>query len=444
MGRAKILFQGIFWLLVYVLLATAPLILLKVGEVPEGREFWRELSVALGFAGLSMMSLQFVLTARFKTVKAPYGADVVYHFHRQISLVAFVLILAHPLLLFINAPQTLALLNLVTAPWRARMGVTAIVLLLLLIGASIWRKRLKIEYTGWRIWHGILATVVVALSMTHIVLARHYLNLPWKQALWIAYGIFWVGLLAYVRVIKPLLLLRRPYVVEQVTPERGNAWTLIVRSEGHAGMKFLPGQFAWLTAGKSPFADAEHPFSISSSAARPDRLAFTIKELGDFTRTIKDLLPGQKVYLDGPFGAFSVDRHPHAPQFAFITGGVGITPIMSMLRTLADRGDQRPLLLLYASRDWESIIFREELEALKSKLNLTLVHVLEKPPADWTGETGFITQSMLDRYLPKEKARNTIEIFVCGPPPMMNAVETALVKIGVPFGDFHSERFSLV
>jgi predicted ferric reductase len=443
-NKTKILFQGIFWLLVYILLATAPLLLLQFGEVPEGREFWRELSVALGFAGLSMMALQFVLTARFKTIKAPYGADVVYHFHRQISLVAFGLILTHPLLLFINAPQTLALLNLVSAPWRARMGVTAVVLLILLIGASIWRKRLKIEYIRWRIWHGVLATAVVALSMTHIVLARHYLNLPLKQALWITYGLFWVGLLIYVRIVKPLLLLHRPYLIEKVTPERGSTWTLTVRPEDHAGMKFMPGQFAWLTAGKSPFADAEHPFSISSSASRTDLLDFTIKELGDFTRTIKDMQPGQKIYLDGPFGSFSVDRHPHAPQFAFITGGVGITPIMSMLRTLADRGDRRPLLLLYASKDWESIIFREELEELKSNLNLTLIHVLEKPPTGWTGETGFVTQSLLDRYLPEEKARDTIEVFICGPPPMMNAVEKALVKIGVPFGDFHSERFNLV
>lgn len=444
MHRIKIILQGIFWSLVYLLLATGPLILLKIGEVPEGREFWRELSVALGFAGLSMMTLQFALTARFKTIKAPYGADIVYHFHRQISLVSFGLILLHPVLLFINDPQTLALLNLVSAPWRARMGVTAVVLLLILIGASIWRKALKIDYSSWRIWHGVLATAAVALSMTHIVLARHYLNLPWKQALWIAYGIFWVGLLVYVRIIKPLLLLRNPYLVERVTAERSNAWTLTIKPAGHAGIKFMPGQFAWLTAGRSPFADAEHPFSVSSSAARSDSLDFTIKQLGDFTSTIKDLQPGQKVYLDGPFGAFSIDRHPHAPQYAFIAGGVGITPIMSMLRTLADRGDRRPLVLIYANKDWEGIIFREELEELHKKLNLTLVHVLEKPPAGWTGEIGFINQSILDRHLPQEKARNSIEIFVCGPPPMMNAVEVLLTRIGVPFGDFHSERFNFV
>jgi len=444
MRRTRILLQAVFWILVYIFLATAPLIILKIGEVPEKREPWRELSVALGFAGLAMMTLQFVLTARFKTIKSPYGADVVYHFHRQISLVTAALILVHPLLLFVNAPQTLQLLNLASAPWRARMGVSAVILLLILIAISLWRKSFKIEYTHWRIWHGILATIVVALSMAHIVLARHYLNLPWKQVLWIIYGVFWVGLLAYLRIIKPMQLLRRPYVVDEVVPQRGNAWTLVVKPEGHDGMKFMPGQFAWLTAWISPFSDAEHPFSISSSASQTDRLAFTIKELGDFTSTIKTMQKGQKVYLDGPFGAFSVDRHSHAPQFVFIAGGVGITPMMSMLSTLADRGDQRPLLLIYANKDWESVIFREEITDLETRLNLEVVHVLNSPPDGWTGETGFVSQELLDRYLPKDKARDTTEVFICGPEPMMNAVEQALIRIGVPFGDFHSERFNLV
>ncbi len=436
--------QGTLWVFIYLVLVSAPLVVLLIGRVPEGREFWRELSVALGFAGLAMMALQFVLTARFKWLKAPYGADIVYHFHRQISFVALLLILAHPLLLFVFSPQTLALLNLFSAPWRARAGVTAVILLLALIGASVWRKPLKIEYTNWRIWHGILATLVIALAITHVVLARHYLNTPWKQALWVTYGVFWVGLLIYVRILKPILLLRRPYEVESVTPERGNAWSLTVRPVGHAGMKFMPGQFAWITVLSSPFAEAEHPFSFSSSASQLAPLTFTIKELGDFTRQIKTLQPGQKVYVDGPFGHFSIDRHTHAEQFVFIAGGVGITPTMSMLRTMADRGDRRPVTLLYANKDWDSVIFREELDALKDRLNLNLVHVLEKPSTDWNGETGFVTRAVLGRHLPKASQPNSVEIFICGPQPMINAVENALTQLGVPFGDFHSERFDLV
>ncbi len=442
--RKKYLIQGIFWIFVYIALVIAPLLILILGEVPEGREFWREFSVALGFAGLAMMTLQFVLTARFKTIKAPYGADIIYHFHRQISLVALVLILIHPLLLFIFSPETLKLLNPFTAPWRARMGVSAVILLLVLIATSLWRVRFKMEYITWRIWHGILATATVLLAMGHIILARHYLNTPLKQTLWIAYGVIWVGLLVYVRIIKPILLLRSPYEVEKVVQERNNAWSLVLKPIGHPGITFMPGQFAWITTWKSPFSDTEHPFSFSSSASHPDPVTFTIKSLGDFTATIKEMKPGQKVFLDGPYGHFSVDRHPHAEQFAFIAGGVGITPMMSMLRTLADRGDKRSLLLIYANKDWENVIFREELEALKNTLNLTLVHVLEKTPPGWTGESGFVSQSILERHLPKDLPRNTLEVFICGPQPMMNAVEKALGKLGVPFGDFHSERFNLV
>lgn len=64
-----------------------------------------------------------------------------------------------------------------------------------------------------------------------------------------------------------------------------------------------------------------------------------------------------------------------------IAGGVGITPMMSMIRTLADRGDRRPVVLIYGSRDWDTITFHEELEALKARLDLTIVHVLSAPPS---------------------------------------------------------------
>jgi 3-phenylpropionate/trans-cinnamate dioxygenase ferredoxin reductase subunit len=229
-----------------------------------------------------------------------------------------------------------------------------------------------------------------------------------------------------------------------VIPERGNTWTLVLKPVGHPGMNFMPGQFAWITAWKSPFSDTEHPFSFSSSASKPDELAFTIKELGDFTSTIKTMKPGQKVYLDGPFGHFTVDRHLHARQFIFIAGGVGITPIMSILRTLADRGEKRPLTLIYANNEWESVIFREELEALKTALNLQVVHVLLKPPPGWSGETGFVTPLILEKYLPKGLPPNSFEVFICGPQGMMKAVEKALEKLGVPLGDFHSEGFALV
>ncbi len=440
----KRIFQGIFWVGIYLIITLAPLLILLAGPRPVGREFWRDLSVGLGYCGLSMVGLQFVLTARFKVIKAPYGSDIVYFFHRQISLVTFILIAAHPLILFVFDPQHLGLLNLVTAPWAARFGVVAVISLGVMISLSVWRKRLKIEYDRWRIWHGILATCVMALAMIHVELRGYYLNTLWKQLFWGLYGAFWVGLLAWVRVIKPFLLLRKAYLVEKVIPERGNAWTLVLQTMNHEGLRFQPGQFAWITAWDTPIRDHEHPFSFSGSAMDSSQLSFTIKELGDFTASIKNLTKGQRVYVDGPYGAFSIDRHPNAQGFVFIAGGIGITPMISMLRTLADRGDSRQLTLLYANKTLEGATFLEEIEKLNLMLNLKVVHVLESPPEGWTGERGFINADILKQYLPADFKQNRVEIFICGPGPMMNAVEKILTKIGVPLGDFHSERFDLV
>ena len=437
-------YQGIFWITVYLLITLAPLLILLAGPRPAGREFWRDLSVGLGYCGLSMVGLQFVLTARFKVIKAPYGSDIVYFFHRQISLVTFALIASHPLLLFVFDSRHLNLLNLVTAPWAARFGVVAIIILAALISLSIWRKRLRVEYDRWRIWHGLLATVAMALAMAHVELRGYYLNTPWKQIFWAIYGILWVGVLAWVRVIKPFILLRQAYLVKKIIPERGNAWTIVLQPARHKGLRFLPGQFAWITIWDSPFTDHEHPFSFSGSAVNTAELAFTIKDLGDFTTRIKNLSQGQAVYVDGPYGAFSIDRHPHAREYVFIAGGIGITPMMSMLRTLAERGDLRPLTLIYANKTLEAATFVEDIEKLQEKLKLKVVHVLESPPSDWRGEKGFVNVDILNRCLPAERRQNQVEIFICGPGPMMNAVEKALILLDVPMGDFHSERFDLV
>jgi predicted ferric reductase len=433
--------QGAFWISVYLLLTLAPLFVLLIGPRPPGRSFWTEFSVAIGFVGLAIMGMQFLLTARFRGITAPYGMDIVYHFHRQISWVAFVLVVAHPIILSWERPETLQLLNVFTAPWRARLGLASIIVLLVLIITTIWRRRLGIQYEVWRMLHGIFAVLVIGLAMGHILLVANYVDLPWKRALWIMLTAFWICSLLYVRLWKPFRMLRHPYRIAEVRPERSNAWTLVLQPEGHPGFHFRPGQFAWLTLWNNPYAVREHPFSFSSSATNDGQVAFTIKELGDFTSTIKDVQPGQHAYLDGPYGAFSVDRH-RSPGYVFIAGGVGITPIMSMLRTLAERGDDRPLLLIYASKTWEDVIFREEIEVLEHRLPLKVVHVIEQPHEGWKGERGFVTKEILVRHLPTH--RNNRDYFICGPNPMMDAVEQALRELDVSLSYIHSERYNFV
>src|SRR3974377_267924 len=114
--------RSIVWIVVYLLFVLLPLFALLVGSLPPARGFWTEFSAALGYSGLAIMGLQFGLTARFKYVTEPWGEDVIYHFHRNISLVAVGLALAHPLILFLVRPELVALLNSIQAPWRARFA----------------------------------------------------------------------------------------------------------------------------------------------------------------------------------------------------------------------------------------------------------------------------------------------------------------------------------
>jgi predicted ferric reductase len=433
--------RGTVWIVVYLFFILAPLFALLAGPLPLTRDFWTEFSVAIGYSGLAMMGLQFGLTARFRYVTDPWGEDVIYHFHRRISLIAVGLVVAHPLILFVVRPELLALLNSVTAPWRARFAALSTYSLIALVAMALWRAKWNIRYEMWHVWHIVLAVVAVAAGLLHMVGWSFYLDAPWKRTLWIALTVFWLGLLLYVRILKPLFMLRRPYRVAEVRQERGDTWTLVMQPDGHPGFRFTPGQFGWLTLWGTPFKITGHPFSFSSSAAVTDgRVEMSIRNLGDFTSEIKGVTAGRRVYLDGPYGAFTIGNP--ADMHVLIAGGVGVTPMMSMVRTLADQGDKRPVILLYGSRDWESITFREELETLTARLNLTVVHVLAQPPEGWSGEQGFINAEMFKRHLPPPYADH--EYFICGPDVMMDAIERALGELNVPLAKYHSERYSFV
>ena len=81
----------------------------------------------------------------------PWGEDVIYHFHRQISLVAVVLVVAHPIILFIVRPELLALLNSFTAPWRARFAALSTYSLIALVAMAVWRTKLRLRYETWHL-----------------------------------------------------------------------------------------------------------------------------------------------------------------------------------------------------------------------------------------------------------------------------------------------------
>ncbi|MCE7984492.1 MAG: hypothetical protein DYG89_25240 [Caldilinea sp. CFX5] len=433
--------QAFLWLAFYIVLAVAPLLIAYSGSLPAARSFWIEFSVGLGFVGLAIMGLQFVLTGRFQRVAASLGLDAMLQFHRQTGLVAFFFILAHPLILFITHPEYLVYLDPRANLPRALALSAVLGALTLLIVTTLWRQTVRLPYEWWRVGHGLLALFVLFIGQVHILQVGYYVSTPWKQALWIAMTGGAMLLLVNTRLLRPWQMRRTPYRVTGIREERGRACTLTLAPEGHAGLRFTAGQFVWLTLGDSPFALQQHPFSISSSAYGRDTLELTIKELGDFTATVKMVKPDTVAYLEGPYGAFTLN--PNVSRgVIFIVGGVGITPVMSILRTLRDCGDQRPLLLINGNVDWEGVLFREELERLPQELNLKAVHVLQNPPVDWNGETGLINKALIDRYLPQNLKDFTY--FVCGPEPMMDMVEPYLRQRGVPLRQIFSERFKIV
>jgi len=269
LGRAA------FWIAVYLGLVLAPLFVLLVGTTETNAGFWWHFAIALGFAGTAMMGVQFMLTARFKRAMAPFGIDIIYYFHRYIAVVALGLIVAHPVILVSDNPAVLGFLNPVRAPWQMTAGLASILALTALMISSWWRKRLGLHYDAWRRWHSALAIAALGLALAHVGGVGHYVAAPWQRALWAGIGLSWLGVVAYVRVGKPWWTLRRPYDVVDVRPERGDAWTVVVRPRGHQGFRYHPGQFAWLTLRASPFAMREHPFSISSSPMASAHLEFS-------------------------------------------------------------------------------------------------------------------------------------------------------------------------
>ena len=437
-----------FWIGLYLFFVLLPLVLSQLGPVPAPRGFVAEVGIALGFVGLSMMGAQFALTARFPSVAGSLGQDTMLQFHAQAGVIAFLFVLAHPILLIASDPGYLSFFDpRVNAP-RAFALSTGMGALLLVVVLPLFRKRLGMAYEWWRFTHGLLAAFVVMVGTAHVVMVGReggYTSVLWKQAIWVALGVLAIALLLRMRILTPWLTTKKPYRVAENREETDDTRTLVLEAVGHEGMAFKPGQHAWLTLGGTPWTLAQHPFSFSSSATDPKRPAFTIKALGDYTRSLDKVEPGATALLEGPYGAFHHENDP-TPNLAFIVGGIGVTPAMSMLRTISARGETRGLVMLYANKTPDRIVFKDELEQMREELDLHLVHVLEDPGelADTTAitEQGLITPDVIEKHAPPADDKSWT-YYICGPEPMMNAAEHALLDRGVDPGRIRSERFNI-
>jgi ferredoxin-NADP reductase len=168
----------------------------------------------------------------------------------------------------------------------------------------------------------------------------------------------------------------------------------------------------------------------------------TIKESGDFTSTIGRIKPGDLVAVHGPFGRFSHVFHPNGDDLVFVAAGIGITPLMSMLRYMRDRRDPRRVLLVYANRGASDIVFRSELEQIESSgfPALKTIHILSRPPGDWVGRTGRLDTASLGSLCGGFAGK---AFFICCPPIMASGLIRGLKNAGVGPERIHTDYFGL-
>jgi predicted ferric reductase len=397
-------------------------------------------SVSTGLIGIMLLLAAFVVS-RIRVITNHLGVEAVLKGHRIIAISGLLAIATHITVAVLHTPGGAKILIPWTAIARVRWAEIATVLLLLIIGLALTRIRRKPRYEGWRLWHLLLAWGIITAATIHTWLVGRIIHRPVIR--WELLGVVVVAALfmLYRWLYRPLHAYRHSYLIEEVRREASHTVTVALRAHKHTGAQFAPGQFAFLKVGHSPFVFAEHPFTVSSGATDRNVKEITIKALGDFTEVVESLRPGRQVYLDGPFGRFTTDG-VRAPRFIFIAGGIGITPMMSMIRTMNERHSKKPVLLIVTASTKAEFIFTDELDDLTTTMNLTVVKVVMKPPKNWTGEQGRITKKILANHLHvRQSVRILGAYYICGPPLMVASVVKMLEDLGVPTRHIHTELF---
>ncbi len=234
--------------------------------------------------------------------------------------------------------------------------------------------------------------------------------------------------------------------MKEVRREADRVWTVVMEpSPGDAVPDYLPGQFQFITFHRGRgLPEEEHHWTISSSPTRKTEISSTIKDLGDFTGTIRHTRPGDTATVHGPFGRFSYCLHPEDTDLVFIAAGIGITPVMSMLRHMRDSGSTLPVLLIYANKRQDDIVFREEIDEIGKggRPSLRAVHVLSRPNEGWTGETGRVDREKIERFC--EGRLEGRSFYLCGPAGLVKTALENLRAMGVSGRRMRVEIFSFL
>jgi predicted ferric reductase len=388
--------------------------------------------------------LQLTLIGRVKWVERIFGLDRLTRLHHFVGVSLVALLVAHPVLVTAGHARQSD-----TGLWEQFVdfclhwedvlaAAIGLALMIAAIALSLTIVCRRLRYETWHLTH-LTLYVAIALVLGHqFSVGSDMTDHRWYAVYWYALYAFVFGNLIVYRMLRPLwFFARHRFVVSRLEPETNDVTSVYIEGRSMGAFPAEAGQFVIVRFWAPGFRWEAHPFSIS---AVPDgrQIRLTIKRLGDFTRRIPDLKEGTPVLIDGPHGVF-VSCRCTLPKVLMVAGGIGITPIRALAEELTAAG--REVTLLYSNRRHDAIAFEKELDRVSEKAagHLRVIHVMSNDP-DWPGEKGRIDRERLARLVPDIRER---EVYLCGPPAMMNAVRLALTSLGVRRSRLHYERFAL-
>lgn len=431
-------------LALYTAIVLSPLFLVAVINQPADHGFIYTAGKNLSLVGFCILAMQFVLSARLKWIERPFGLNVLFVFHKVMGIVALLFVISHPLLLAIGGNDWERIFGL-QATWDIWVGRLALIILIISVVLALIRGVLKLNYETWRFVHNVGAVLVLTFAWVHSWNAGGDLESVWMKLLWVVLLVTAISCYLWHRVIRALRLRQHPYAVTAIHKEAPGVWSIeLTQPPGMARFDFLPGQFHFITFRRASHLPVEeHPWTISSSPNALGVLCSTIKESGDFTASIDKTKVGDTALVDGPFGRFSYALHPEEHDLVFIAGGIGITPLMSMLRHIRDTRAHKSVTLIYANSNEDDIVFRQEISDMQhdAVAGLTVAHVLSNPSDEWRGERGHIDEAKLQRIVGSELKRKSF--YICAPSKLLRKSVQILRKAGVPATRIHFEIFKL-
>ncbi|WP_394814275.1 ferredoxin reductase family protein [Streptomyces dubilierae] len=387
-----------------------------------------------GLYAALLMAFQLLLVARLPWFDRRIGMDRLTSWHRWTGFSVLWLLLAHAVFVVLGyagsssldpVNQLVDLAETVEGVLRAIVAL-ALVVVVGVVSARSARRRLA--YETWHFIH-LYTYVAVVLAFTHQVAAgTTFTASPVATAYWYT---LWGAALAAVfagRLALPLWRnLRHRLRVTAVVPENDDVVSVYLTGRDLDRLPARAGQFfLWRFLTKDRWWQA-NPFSLS---AAPDgrTLRLTVKRAGDGSAALRHLRIGTRVFAEGPYGAFTA-LHRTRPDAVLVAGGVGVTPIRALLEELHGHA----VVIYRVATDRDAVLY-DELRDLALARGAAL-HLVTGPPVP-------------DRLAPGELARlvpdiNERDVYLCGPPPMMNAVLGSLRELGVPRPQIHFERFSL-